>query len=144
MFCDCGSAKIPKSDKYCQCVKLEYIPKLEKFLDLRFAKAKDKSDTWREDLEVSSKVDALDSVNKWYTATVINSDGSNRVRISYDGWSSRYDEWISRHDARLQPYRSRAIGGRESGGVPGTVDQKGVPPTVGQLSIIVLLFTLFL
>ena len=41
-----------------------------------------------------SKCDVLDSVGKWYTATVIDvDDNANRVKVNYDQWSHRYDEW---------------------------------------------------
>ena len=45
----------------------------------------------------------------------------DHVRIAYDGWTSKYDETLSLYSERLAPPRSRAHGGKESGGVQSSV-----------------------
>ena len=65
-------------------------------------------------------VDALDIENKWYTAYILNIDQkSGKVKIHYDDWADRFDEWIDPQSGKLAPYRTRAIGGRFQGGLPG-------------------------
>ena len=36
-----------------------------------------------------------------------------------DDWNDRFDEWVDPQSGKLAPYRSRAIGGRFQGGLPG-------------------------
>ena len=76
--------------------------------------------TWLDNLHVGSLVDALDIESKWYTGYVTNVDiKSGQVKIHYDDWSDRFDEWVDPQSGKLAPYRSRAIGGRFQGGLPG-------------------------
>eukprot|EP01083_Nonionella_stella_P070884 189955_1 len=149
MFCDCGSDRIPaptNKEKYtCVCVNKEYLNQLELHLDERLKEPRIESEKWRDDLATNSKVDTLDSVHKWYTSTIIDVDQtSDRIRINYDGWSSRYDEWLGRYDPRIQPHKTRAVGGRESGGIIGSIDQKGAPRQINQLSPVKTEFKVFI
>ena len=41
---------------------------------------------WRKDLKVGSKVDALDNLQMWYSATVILIEG-DKISVSFDGFS---------------------------------------------------------
>jgi ubiquitin C-terminal hydrolase len=71
---------------------------------------------WRLELTKDSKVDAVDTVKKWYYSTVLEVK-HDQLLVHYDGWGSRYDEWLPRTSARLAEWKSLAKGGRESGGV---------------------------
>jgi hypothetical protein len=52
--------------------------------------------------EPGAQVEALDTVGKWYDATVLGiSDDFTAVRIHYNGWSSKWDENISLGSPRL-------------------------------------------
>ena len=67
---------------------------------------------WRRELKKGSECDVVDFLHDWYTSRVIEfNKETNRVFITYDGWGSKWDEWISRDNARIQPYKSIAIGG---------------------------------
>lgn len=57
-------------------------------------------------LELYMFVDALDSVQKWCEAVVVDIDAA-LVKLHYLGWSERWDEWLSGTSARLAPHGSR-------------------------------------
>ena len=127
------------------CVNKDYLDKLETFLDDRLKAPSITNEKWREELVTNCKVDAVDSVHKWYFATIIDCDEtSDRIRINYDGWSSRYDEWLGRYDPRIQRHKSRAIGGRESGGVIGAIDKATTHRQINQLSPVRSEFKVFI
>lgn len=73
---------------------------------------------WAQGLRIGSKVDALDFVAMWYTASIIDTDPENdEVLIHYDNWDPKWDEWLSRFSPRLAMHETKANGGRYSGGV---------------------------
>ena len=80
---------------------------------------------WRYALQVGGSLDALDTVQKYYTAKVLELRG-DYVRISYDGWTSKYDESLSLYSDRLAPHRSKALGGKESSGVSAASVDRGL------------------
>jgi hypothetical protein len=59
--------------------------------------------------ELHSRVDALDSADKWLPATVVDERRAHSgrdcvVRVAFDGWSPRYDEWLDvAHSYRIAP-----------------------------------------
>ena len=77
---------------------------------------------WRYGLKEGSSLDALDTVQKYYTAKVLELRG-DYIRISYDGWTSKYDETLSLYSDRLAPHRTKALGGKESSGVALTLER---------------------
>lgn len=56
-----------------------------------------------------SKLEAKDFTDKWYSATVVETDWTEKeVLIHFDKWSSRYDEWIALDSPRLRALQSPA------------------------------------
>jgi len=68
-------------------------------------------DHWRSTLAAGSKLDALDNVQMWYTATVVEMEG-DEVKVRFDGFSSKYDESLPIISSRIAPFRTKAIGGK--------------------------------
>jgi len=49
-------------------------------------------------------VDGQDTSNNWYPSQIIDVDSTGtRVRIHFDGWTSKWDEDMYSHDPRLRP-----------------------------------------
>ena len=69
--------------------------------------------------EVGLKIDVCDSSFFWYAAKVIGISPQHGIKVSYDGFDDKWNEWISVDEMgfRVAPYSSRAIGGKESGGI---------------------------
>jgi hypothetical protein len=58
---------------------------------------------------VGSFCDALDTVNTWYTATILLVSNSGAfVCVRYNTWASNWDEWLPRLSPRLAPLGTRA------------------------------------
>ena len=72
--------------------------------------------SWRQQLDVGSKLDCLDEGCLWWTSTVPDAD-LRRIKVRYDGFGSRWDEWVDRSSTRIAPHMTKAKGGRESKGV---------------------------
>ena len=54
-------------------------------------------------LQVGTKLEALDKVGKWYAARVIELDEENKeVLVHFERWNSRYDEFIGINSGRLR------------------------------------------
>ena len=83
------------------------------------------SQHWRFALTVNSPLDALDTVQKWYTARVLEIRGDH-IRIAYDGWTNKYDEILSLYSDRLAPSRTRAYGGKDSNGVQASLQDRSM------------------
>ena len=50
------------------------------------------------DFALHEHVDALDSVNKWLDAIVIDKRPNGDIQLTYPDFSRKYDEWIPAHD----------------------------------------------
>merc|ERR1719461_502224 len=68
---------------------------------------------WRNNLEVGQKIDALDNVQMWYTATIVEKEG-DEVRVRFDGFSERWDETLPIISSRLAPFKTKALGGKNT------------------------------
>eukprot|EP01083_Nonionella_stella_P067606 178932_1 len=70
--------------------------------------------SWLSSLKRSDRVDCLDRVNKWYTATAVAEREGARLLIRFDGWSSKFDEWIETktESHRISKYNTIATGGK--------------------------------
>ena len=90
------------------------------------------SQHWRLALAPHSPLDALDTVQKWYTARVLEVRGDH-IRIAYDGWTNKYDETISLYSDRLAPHRTKAHGGKESNGVQASVLDRSMDDSMDAL-----------
>ena len=87
---------------------------------------------WRFTLTANSPIDALDTVQKWYTARVLELRGDH-IRIAYDGWTNKYDETLSLYSDRLAPYHSKALGGKESNGVQASVLDRAMDDSMDEM-----------
>jgi len=66
------------------------------------------------------EVDALDFQGYWWTAKVtILLANKDEVNIAFDQWMPLFDEFIPISSGKLAPLKSKAKGGRMSGGVKG-------------------------
>ncbi len=63
---------------------------------------------WRRDLKIGSRLDGLDTVQKWYTGHVMEVNG-DWLHLNYDGWAAKFNEWISRTSDRLAEWRTQGI-----------------------------------
>ena len=58
---------------------------------------------WRESMAVGDVIDAKDSEGRWFDSRIVAIDVGDRVRVHYNGWSSRWDSWCDRKDESIQP-----------------------------------------
>ena len=61
----------------------------------------DEGDNWC----IGSRLEALDKVNIWLQAKVVDIRGagpSRELKVHYDGWNKRYDEWLPLSGGRLR------------------------------------------
>jgi hypothetical protein len=55
-----------------------------------------------ESLAAGAQIEVLDTVNKWYDATVMELDTvRGAIRVHYNCWSSKWDEWLPLSSPRL-------------------------------------------
>jgi hypothetical protein len=54
-------------------------------------------------------IDAIDSVNKWCLATIVEKDDNN-VRVHFDGWSSKWDVNYRLTSYKIAPFRKYSHG----------------------------------
>ena len=59
---------------------------------------------WRESMAVGDVIDAKDSEGRWFDSRIVAIDVGDRVRVHYNGWSSRWDSWVDRNDESIQPH----------------------------------------
>ena len=59
--------------------------------------AKGGSQQWRESMAVGDVIDAKDSEGRWFDSRIVAIEGA-RVKVHYNGWSSRWDSWFDRND----------------------------------------------
>jgi hypothetical protein len=52
---------------------------------------------------VGDVIDAKDSEGRWFDSRIVAIDG-DRVKVHYNGWSSRWDSWCDRNDESIQPH----------------------------------------
>ena len=57
---------------------------------------------WRESMAVGDVIDAKDSEGRWFDSRIVATEG-DRVKVHYNGWSSRWDSWCDRKDESIQP-----------------------------------------
>ena len=57
---------------------------------------------WRSHIQVGDVIDAKDSEGRWFDSRIVAIEG-DRVRVHYNGWSSRWDSWCDRKDESIQP-----------------------------------------
>ena len=62
------------------------------------------SQQWRESMAVGDVIDAKDSEGRWFDSRIVAIDVGDRVRVHYNGWSSRWDSWCDRKDESIQPH----------------------------------------
>ena len=70
---------------------------------------------WRAGLKAGDVIDALDTVNKWYQAMVVETrlyEGNDFLKVTFVGWPSKYDEWLLRSSPRIAPINSKSRGKR--------------------------------
>ena len=60
------------------------------------------SQQWRESMAVGDVIDAKDSEGRWFDSRIVAIEG-DRLRVHYNGWSSRWDSWCDRKDESIQP-----------------------------------------
>ena len=63
-----------------------------------------RSTGWREKLNRSSPVDALDPTYQWLPAHIVavkKEGNGDKLLIHYQNFDKKYDEWIGRFDRRL-------------------------------------------
>jgi hypothetical protein len=58
---------------------------------------------WRESMAVGDVIDAKDSEGRWFDSRIVAIEG-DRVKVHYNGWSSRWDSWVDRNDESIQPH----------------------------------------
>merc|ERR1712087_901259 len=76
--------------------------------------------SWRMEWRKSPpfKADCLDREKRWYTAKVMmQSLVTRRIKVCIDGADDESGEWFECDDVRLQVFMTRAVGGKETGGV---------------------------
>jgi hypothetical protein len=61
------------------------------------------SQQWRESMAVGDVIDAKDSEGRWFDSRIVAIDVGDRVKVHYNGWSSRWDCWFDRNDESIQP-----------------------------------------
>ena len=61
------------------------------------------SQQWRESMAVGDVIDAKDSEGRWFDSRIVAIEG-DRVKVHYNGWSSRWDSWVDRKDESIQPH----------------------------------------
>ena len=65
------------------------------------------SEDFMESLCVGMMVDAKDSYEKWYEASIVdmrtNEHGGKNVHVHFFGWSDKFNEWIDLSSGRVQP-----------------------------------------
>ena len=61
------------------------------------------SQQWRESMAVGDVIDAKDSEGRWFDSRIVAIEG-DRVKVHYNGWSSRWDNWCDRKDEQIQPH----------------------------------------
>ena len=59
---------------------------------------------WRESMAVGDVIDAKDSEGRWFDSRIVAIDVGDRVKVHYNGWSSRWDCWFDRNDESIQPH----------------------------------------
>ena len=62
------------------------------------------SQQWRESMAVGDVIDAKDSEGRWFDSRIVAIDIGDRVKVHYNGWSSRWDCWFDRNDESIQPH----------------------------------------
>ena len=62
------------------------------------------SQQWRESMAVGDVIDAKDSEGRWFDSRIVAIDVGDRVKVHYNGWSSRWDCWFDRNDESIQPH----------------------------------------
>ena len=55
------------------------------------------------DIRVGDVIDAKDSEGRWFDSRIVEVD-RDRVKVHYNGWSSRWDSWVDRKDESIQPH----------------------------------------
>ena len=58
---------------------------------------------WRSHIRVGDVIDAKDSEGRWFDSRIVEVD-RDRVKVHYNGWSSRWDSWVDRKDESIQPH----------------------------------------
>lgn len=58
---------------------------------------------WRSHISVGDTIDAKDSEGRWFDSRIVEVD-RDRVKVHYNGWSSRWDNWCDRKDEQIQPH----------------------------------------
>jgi hypothetical protein len=61
---------------------------------------------------IGDDLDALDKDGVWYAARVVENDDEERVKVHFEGWSSRSDEWIFK---KLESHRFALFGTHTDG-----------------------------
>eukprot|EP00617_Octactis_speculum_P022528 CAMPEP_0185756560 /NCGR_PEP_ID=MMETSP1174-20130828/14983_1 /TAXON_ID=35687 /ORGANISM="Dictyocha speculum, Strain CCMP1381" /LENGTH=526 /DNA_ID=CAMNT_0028435567 /DNA_START=44 /DNA_END=1624 /DNA_ORIENTATION=+ len=70
--------------------------------------------------EPGVKIDALDTVQKWCEAEILEVDNTNRrILVSYTYWADKWNEWFDFHSTRIAPFAS------ETYQIPGGVLKHG-------------------
>ena len=59
---------------------------------------------WRSHIQVGDVIDAKDSEGRWFDSRIVAIDVGDRVKVHYNGWSSRWDCWFDRNDESIQPH----------------------------------------
>ena len=54
-------------------------------------------------------IDALDSINTWCVATIVEVD-ENMLKVHFDGWPNKWDEWMRITSYKIAPFRRHSIG----------------------------------
>ena len=54
-------------------------------------------------MAVGDVIDAKDSEGRWFDSRIVEVD-RDRVKVHYNGWSSRWDSWVDRKDESIQPH----------------------------------------
>ena len=55
---------------------------------------------WRSHISVGDTIDAKDSEGRWFDSRIVEVD-RDRVKVHYNGWSSRWDSWVDRKDESI-------------------------------------------
>jgi len=63
-------------------------------------------EAWRKSIKVGDAVDAKDSEGRWFDARVVEIE-HEKVKVHFNGWSSRWDFWFLRDGEGLQPLLSQ-------------------------------------
>eukprot|EP01084_Bolivina_argentea_P086080 155595_1 len=61
---------------------------------------------WKRKLKINSKIDLYDdkAYSKWYTGQVSEiNQGSQKFKVTYDGYNSSYDKYIPMDSKRIAP-----------------------------------------